>query len=105
MEDTRSPSKMGSGLWVSSLQVGNPTLYKAHLRLAASLGGSALLSCTIFLTTVGERSIIGEKDPSPQGKAMTISYTTQGVVTYMSPVEAFATTIKVFDRQKVCLIA
>ena len=29
----------------------------------------------------------------------------QGVVTYMSPVEAFATTIKFFDRQKVCLIA
>ena len=29
----------------------------------------------------------------------------QGVVTYMSPVEAFATAIKVFDRQKVCLIA
>ena len=29
----------------------------------------------------------------------------QGVVTYMSPVEAFATAIKFFDRQKVCLIA
>ena len=29
----------------------------------------------------------------------------QGVVTYMSPVETFATTIKFFDRQKVCLIA
>ena len=28
----------------------------------------------------------------------------QGVVTYMPPVEAFATGIKVFDRQKVCLI-
>ena len=28
----------------------------------------------------------------------------QGVVTYMSPVEAFATAIKMFDRQKVCLI-
>ena len=31
--------------------------------------------------------------------------TLQGVVTYMSPVEAFATAIKFFDRQKVCLIA
>ena len=30
---------------------------------------------------------------------------TQGVVTYMSPVEAFATAIKFFDQQKVCLIA
>ena len=29
----------------------------------------------------------------------------QGVVTYMSPVEALATVIKFFDRQKVCLIA
>ena len=29
----------------------------------------------------------------------------QGVVTYMSPVEVFATAIKFFDRQKVCLIA
>ena len=29
----------------------------------------------------------------------------QGVVTYMSPVEAFATAIKFFDWQKVCLIA
>ena len=29
----------------------------------------------------------------------------QGVVTYMSPVEAFATGIKIVDRQKVCLIA
>ena len=29
----------------------------------------------------------------------------QGVVTYMSPAEAFATAIKFFDRQKVCLIA
>ena len=29
----------------------------------------------------------------------------QGVVTCMPPVEAFATTIKFFDRQKVCLIA
>ena len=29
----------------------------------------------------------------------------QGVVTYMSPIEVFATTIKFFDRQKVCLIA
>ena len=29
----------------------------------------------------------------------------QGVVTYMSPVEAFATGIKTFDWQKVCLIA
>ena len=29
----------------------------------------------------------------------------QGVVIYMSPVEAFATTIKFFDRQKVCLIS
>ena len=29
----------------------------------------------------------------------------QGVVTYMSPTEAFATVIKFFDRQKVCLIA
>ena len=29
----------------------------------------------------------------------------QGVVTYMSPVEVFATRIKIFDRQKVCLIA
>ena len=29
----------------------------------------------------------------------------QGVVTYMSPVEVFATGIKIFDRQKVCLIA
>ena len=29
----------------------------------------------------------------------------QGVVTYMSPVEAFATVIKIFDRQKTCLIA
>ena len=29
----------------------------------------------------------------------------QGVVTYISPVEAFATAIKFFDRQKVCLIA
>ena len=29
----------------------------------------------------------------------------QGVVTYMSPVEAFATAVKFFDRQKVCLIA
>ena len=28
----------------------------------------------------------------------------QGVVTYMLPVEAFATGIKIFDRQKVCLI-
>ena len=28
----------------------------------------------------------------------------QGVVTCMSPVEAFATVIKIFDRQKVCLI-
>ena len=28
----------------------------------------------------------------------------QRVVTYMSPVEAFATGIKIFDRQKVCLI-
>ena len=27
----------------------------------------------------------------------------QGVVTYMSPVEAFATMIKFFDWQKVCL--
>ena len=27
------------------------------------------------------------------------------VVTYMSPVEAFVTAIKMFDRQKVCLIA
>ena len=32
-------------------------------------------------------------------------HTKQGVVTYMSPVEAFATAIKFFDRQKVCLIA
>ena len=30
---------------------------------------------------------------------------TQGVVTYMSPVEVFATRIKIFDQQKVCLIA
>ena len=29
----------------------------------------------------------------------------QGVVTYMSPVEVFATRIKTFDHQKVCLIA
>ena len=29
----------------------------------------------------------------------------QGVVTYMSPVEVFVTAIKMFDRQKVCLIA
>ena len=29
----------------------------------------------------------------------------QGVVTYMLPVEAFATGIKIFDWQKVCLIA
>ena len=28
----------------------------------------------------------------------------QGIVTYMSQVEAFATGIKMFDRQKVCLI-
>ena len=28
----------------------------------------------------------------------------QGVVTYMLSVEAFATGIKIFDRQKVCLI-
>ena len=28
-----------------------------------------------------------------------------GVVTYMSPIEAFVTRIKIFDRQKVCLIA
>ena len=27
-----------------------------------------------------------------------------GAVTYMSPIEAFATRIKIFDRQKVCLI-
>ena len=32
------------------------------------------------------------------------SQSLQGVVTYMSPVEAFATAIKFFDRQKVCLI-
>ena len=29
----------------------------------------------------------------------------QDVVTYMSPIEAFATGIKIFDRQKVYLIA
>ena len=29
----------------------------------------------------------------------------QGVVTYMSPVEVFATVIKMFDWQKVCLIS
>ena len=29
----------------------------------------------------------------------------QGVVTYMSPIEAFATAIKMFDRQILCLIA
>ena len=29
----------------------------------------------------------------------------QGVVVYMSPVEAFAIGIKSFDQQKVCLIA
>ena len=29
----------------------------------------------------------------------------QGVVTYMSPVEAFATAIKFFDRRKMCSIA
>ena len=29
----------------------------------------------------------------------------QGIVTYMSPVEAFVTAIKFFGRQKVCLIA
>ena len=29
----------------------------------------------------------------------------QGVVTYMSPVEAFVTRFKIFDGQKVCLIA
>ena len=31
--------------------------------------------------------------------------TLQGVVTYMLPVEAFATAINLFDWQKVCLIA
>ena len=34
-----------------------------------------------------------------------ITRTVQGVVTYMSPVEAFATVINFFDWQKVCLIA
>ena len=29
----------------------------------------------------------------------------QGVVTYMLPVEVFMTGIKIFDRQKLCLIA
>ena len=29
----------------------------------------------------------------------------QGVITYMSPVEAFVSGIKIFDQQKVCLIA
>jgi len=28
----------------------------------------------------------------------------QGVVTYVTPVEAFTSGIKIFDRQKVCLI-
>ena len=41
--------------------------------------------------------------------SITISYNPrilnqQGVVTCMSPVEAFATVIKIFERQKVCLI-
>ena len=30
--------------------------------------------------------------------------TSQGLVTYMLPVEVFATRIKIFDQQKVCLI-
>ena len=33
-----------------------------------------------------------------------LSLTSQGVVTYMSPVEVFVTRIKIFDQQKVCLI-
>ena len=32
-------------------------------------------------------------------------YILQGVVTYMSPVKAFATAIKFLDWQKVCFIA
>ena len=35
---------------------------------------------------------------------MGIGHNCQGVITYMSPVEVLATAIKMFDRQKVCLI-
>ena len=36
--------------------------------------------------------------------ALTLNFPNQRVVTYMSPIEAFATAIKFFDQQKVCLI-
>ena len=52
-----------------------------------------------------------KKGLSPDKLSMTnylcgtlISLVRQGVVTYMSPVEAFATAMKCFDRLKVCLI-
>ena len=42
----------------------------------------------------------------PEGPSLgTTTRDTQGVVTYMLPVEAFMTVIKFFDQQKVCLIA
>ena len=50
----------------------------------------------------------GGKAESPPGRRVSSHSClakVQGVVTYISPVEAFATAIKFFDRQKVCLIA
>ena len=39
------------------------------------------------------------------GNSQGIIVVVAGMGTYMLPVEAFATAIKFFDRQKVCLIA
>ena len=88
--------------WYPSLEVEVPAALLLHVtrysifsnslvilpRLRASIGVTHSYSSRPFLCALGY-----------------MQSHMQGVVTYMSPVEAFATGIKSFDRQKVCLIA
>ena len=69
-----------------------------HKRFYRSLAKKGPLTKERPYPTFGPISCIGSKFTRMGAQP-------QGVVTYMSPVEAFATGIKIFDRQKVCLIA
>ena len=61
-------------------------------------GRRALGSCLVYFCTAGgtEEAVICV--------GSSLLYGFQGVVTYMLPVEAFATTIMFFNQRKVCLI-
>ena len=64
------------------------------------MGGSqVLLKRSGYIALGRQISVGGGVDPR-----CTKFATSQGVVTYMLPVEAFATRIKIFDRQKLRLI-